>query len=169
MSDGLSVGPETLSVRFNGIVAALGVLPFALAMGGLALLAPELGVLFGIPSAVFAFPMLLMIGASFDRRPLMVIEPGGVRLACAGGILLGYDEIEVWAEKIRPTHDAYWTFSLQCRPRLHLDISWWTWLRFVRVNTLTGGDLYLDSRFINAQPQELAALIQARIDALAAS
>jgi hypothetical protein len=155
---------EVVPVRFNGIVAGCVLLLIAPLFGGMVLLAPSLGIFFGILFAGFAVPALLMIGASFDTRPLLVVEPGGVRLPCAGDILLGYDEIEVWAEKIRDRHDAYWTFSLQRRPRLHLDIPWWTWLRFVRVNTLTDGDLHLESRFITVQPQMLAALIQERID-----
>lgn len=168
MSEARFTEPEALLVRFSGILAALGVLPFALVMGGMLLIAPDRGLFFGILAAVFLVPTLLMIAASFDRRPLLAIEPGGVRLVCAGDILLGYDEIQVWAEKSTNLRNAYWIFSLQCRPRRHLEISWWTWLRFVRVNTLIGGDLYLDQRFISIHPKELTALTQARIDQVAA-
>lgn len=159
-----------LAVRFSGVFFGLGLSPFVLFLGGLAWFFPPIQALAGIACAGFGTAMLLMIGGSFDRRPLLVVEPEGVRLPCAGNVLLGYDEIDVWAERWGTgSSGRYWTFSLQGRPRRFLELSWWAWLRFVRVNTLINGDIFLDARLINIDPEKLAALIQARIDRAAAA
>lgn len=155
---------DVVPVRFSGVRTGLGLLPWVVVLGGFLLFFWPIPMLGGIVVAGFAVAALLLIAGSFDRRPLLVVEPEGVRLPCAGNVLLGYDEIEVWAEEYKSRNDRYWTFSLQRRPRLFLELSWWARLRFVRVNKLVEGDIVLDSRILSIHPRDLAALIQERID-----
>jgi len=120
-------------------------------------------VILGLAIAYGLFYLL----ATFDRRPLMIVAPEGIYLPVAGDAFFRYDEIEVWAERVRLRREGegrYDVFSLQGRPRVYLELGWWGWLREVRANTLLDGDLCFDERYIDINAGKLAAEIQARID-----
>lgn len=163
---------QRIEVRFQGFCMGcmnLGLIPlFYLFLQLPMAVAFVFLVIFGLGIAYSLFYLL----ASFDRRPLMIVAPEGVYLPVVGNVFLRYDEIEVWAERVRLRGEGegrYDVFALQGRPRVYLELGWWAWLRTVRANTLLDGDLCFDERFIDINAKKLAAAIQARIDRAAAT
>jgi len=110
----------------------------------------------GIPVAWMLFRLLAMI----DRRPLLVVEPQGVRLPCAGGAFFAAADIDaVWVEEVGTRRNRSRFLCIQFRPRSHIDLSLWAWLRGVRANTLLQGDICFDEALVDAGAGGVAGLM----------
>lgn len=162
---------ERIELRYNGILAGCSSLLFLPVLWfGIALYPHPLSWFVWLPASIALAIGAFFFLASFETRPLLIAAPEGIYLPCVGNLFFRYDEVEVWVERVKPHMKApYYIFSLQGRPRCHLELSRWAWLRGVRVNTLLDGDFRLDGRFFLPHVEIIAPEIQARIDRAAAA
>lgn len=118
---------------------------------------------------IVAYGLFLIVATFAGSKPILIVTPEGIQLPIAGDVFIAYDCVEVWADPMqagwihpKSLRPDPWTFSLQQRPRTQIDIPWWTWIWMARANTLIGGDLLLDERFISMDARDLVAVIEAR-------
>jgi len=149
--------PSLVIVRYSKWSLLPFVFPGALLwMLGITLIATGAGVLVYV-AAIFILPFLMIAFArTLDRRPLMTITPDGITLHVAGEIFLKHDEMDFWVEERRAHHQRWATFSIQGKPRSHLDIGFWARVNQIKANTLLDGDLCFDETRLDCSANDIA-------------
>jgi hypothetical protein len=100
--------------------------------------------------------LMIAFARTLDRRPLMTITPDGLILHVADEVFLKHDEMDFWVEERRANHQRWSTFSIQGKPRVHLDIGFWARVNQIKANTLLDGDLCLDETRLDCSANDIA-------------